>query len=114
MKGLVRRPGTVFHFYVTFLIYIEVIFIESNVIMRVGTDLLLSASAATASYTFKNFHLRLNCNLAVSRDKTNHNVFFAYHAGHMDLIIVLYRVFDWRTSRAIFHFILFRLIFVGS
>ena len=57
--------------------------------MRVSTDLLLSASAATASYTFKNSYLRLNWNLAVSRNKTLYNVFFAYYAGHMDLIIVL-------------------------
>ena len=32
----------------------------------------------------------------------------------MDLIRVAYRVFDWRISRAIFHFILFYLVFASS
>ena len=38
--------------------------------MRVSTDLVPSVSAASASYNFKNSHLRFNCNLAVSRNKT--------------------------------------------
>ena len=82
--------------------------------MRVSTDLLPSVSGATAGYTFKNSHLRFNSNLAVSRNKTLCNVFSAYYAHHIDLIIVAYRVFEWRISRAIFHFILFCFIFVGS
>ena len=82
--------------------------------MRVSTDLLLSLSAATASYTYKNSRLRFNCNIAVSRNKTLCNVFFTYYAHHIDLIIVVYRVFDWRISRALFHFILFCFVFVGS
>ena len=82
--------------------------------MRVSTDLLLSASAATASYTFKHSHLRFNRNLSVSRNKTLCNVFSTYYAHHIDLIIVVYRAFDWRISRAIFHFILFWFVFVGS
>ena len=79
--------------------------------MRVSTDLLPSVSAATASYTFKNLHLRFNFNLAVSRIKTLCNVFSTYYARHIDLIIVVYRVFDWRISRAIFHFVLFCFVF---
>ena len=82
--------------------------------MRVSTDLLPSVYAAIASYTFKNSHLRFNCNLAVSRNKTFCNVFSTYYAHHIDLIIVVYRVFDWGISRAIFHFILFCFVFVGS
>ena len=82
--------------------------------MRVNTDLLLSVSATTASYTFKHSHLRFNCNLSVSRNKALCNVFSTYYAHHIDLIIVVYRVFDWRISRAIFHFILFCFVFVGS
>ena len=82
--------------------------------MRVNTDLLPSVSAATASYTFKNSHLRFNSNLAVSRNKTLCNVFSTYYAYHIDLIIVIYRVFDWEISRAIFHFILFCFVFVSS
>ena len=81
--------------------------------MRVSTDLLSSVSAVTPSYFLKNSHLRFNRNLAVSRNKTFCNVFFTYYARHIDLIIVVYRVFDWRISRAIFHFILFYFVFVG-
>ena len=61
--------------------------------MIVKTDLLPSVSAVTASYTFKNSHLRFNCNLAVSRNKIPCNVFSTYYAHHIDLIIALYRVF---------------------
>ena len=82
--------------------------------MRVSTDLLSSVSAVTASYFFKNSHLRFNRNLAVSRNKTFCNVFSTYYAHHIDLIIVVYRVFDCRISRAIFRFILFYFVFVGS
>ena len=82
--------------------------------MRVSTDLLPSVSGATASYTFKNSHLRFKSNLAVSRSKTLWNVFSTYYAHHIDLIIVVYRVFDWRISRAIFHFILLCFVFIGS
>ena len=82
--------------------------------MRVSTDLLPSVSAATASYTFKYSHLRFNSNLAVSRNKTLCNLFSTYYAHHIDLIIVVYKVFDWRISRTIFHFILFCFVFVGS
>ena len=82
--------------------------------MRMSTDLLPSVSAVTASYFFKNFHLRFNSNLAVSRSKTLCNLISTYYAHHIDLIIVAYRVFDWRTSRAIFHFILFYFVVVGS
>ena len=81
--------------------------------MRVSTDLLPSVSAVTASYTFKNPHLGFNSNLAVSRNKTLCNLFSTYYAHHIDFIIVVYRVFDWRVSRAIFHFILFYFVFVG-
>ena len=82
--------------------------------MRVNTGLLLSVSATTASYTFKHSHLRFNCNLSVSRNKALCNAFSTYYAHHIDLIIVVYKVFDWRISRAIFHFILFCFVFVGS
>ena len=82
--------------------------------MRLSTDLLSSVSAVTASYFFKNFHLRFNRNLAASRTKTFCDVFSTYYAHHKDLIIVVYRVFDWRISTAIFHFILFYFVFVGS
>ena len=58
--------------------------------MRVSTDLLPSVSAANASYTFKNSHLRFNCNLAVSTNKTLYNVFFTYYAHHIELIISFY------------------------
>ena len=82
--------------------------------MRVSTDLLPSVSATTASYTFKNSHLRFNSNLAVSRNKTFCNVFSTYYAHHIYLIIVIYRVFHWKISKAVFHFILFCFVFVGS
>ena len=82
--------------------------------MRVSTNLLSSVCAATTSYFFKNSYVRFNRNLAVSRNKTFCNVFSTYYAHHIDLIIVVYRVFDWRISRAIFHFILFYFVFVGS
>ena len=81
--------------------------------MRVSTDLLRSVPAVTARYTYKNLHLGFNCNLAVSRKKTLCNGFSTYYAHHIDLIIVVYRVFDWEISRAIFHFILFYFVFVG-
>ena len=61
--------------------------------MRVSTDLLPSVSAANASYTFKNSHLRFNCNLAVSRYLqciTLYNVFFTYYVHHIELIISFY------------------------
>ena len=57
--------------------------------MKVSTDLLPSVSAATASYTFKNSHLRFNSNLSVSRIQTLCNVFSTYSAHHIDLIIVV-------------------------
>ena len=38
--------------------------------MRVSTNPLPSVSAVSASYNFKNSHLRFNCNLAVYRNKT--------------------------------------------
>ena len=82
--------------------------------MRVITDLLPSVFAVTANYTFKNSHLRFNCNLAVSRNKILCNVFSTCYTHHTDLIIIVYGVFDWRISRAIFHFILFYFVFVGS
>ena len=75
--------------------------------MRVSTDLLPSVPAVTASYTFKNSHLGFNCNLAVFRNKNLCNEFSTCCAHHIDLIIVVYRVFDWEISRALFHFILF-------
>ena len=79
--------------------------------MKVSADLLPSVSAVTASYTFKNSHLGFNCNFAASRNETLCNGFSTYYAHHLDLIIV---VFDWKISRAIFHFILFDIVFVGS
>ena len=85
--------------------------------MRVITDLLPSVFAVTASYTFKNSHLRFNCNLAVSRNKILCNVFSTCYTHHTDLIIIVYGVFDWTISRAIFHFIIFcfcRLIFENA
>ena len=57
--------------------------------MRVSTDLLPSEPAVTTTHTFKNSHLRFNCNLAVSKNKTLCNVFFTYYAHHIDLIIVV-------------------------
>ena len=72
--------------------------------MRKSTDLLPSVSAVTASYIFKNSHLRFNCNLAVSRNKTLFNPSSTYYAYHIDLVIDVYGVFDWIISRAIFHF----------
>ena len=80
--------------------------------MRVSTDLLPSVPAVTASYTFKNSNLGFNCNLVVSSNKTLSNVFSTYYAHHIDLIIIVYRVFNWRVFRAIFHFILFYFVFV--
>ena len=83
--------------------------------MRVNTDLLPSVSAVTGTYLFKDSHLRFNCNLAVSRNNTLCNVFLTYYTHHIDLIIVVYRVFDWRVSRAIFlFFFLFYFVFAGS
>ena len=82
--------------------------------MTVSTYLLPSVSAVTASYTFKSSHLGFNRNFAVSRNKTLCNIFSTYYAHHIDLIIVVYRVFDWRISRAIFHFISFYFVFVDS
>ena len=81
--------------------------------MRVSTDLLTSVPTVTVNYTNKNLHLGFNCNLAVSRNKTLCNGFSTYYAHHKDLIIVVYRVFDWEISRAIFHFILFYFVFLG-
>ena len=62
--------------------------------MRVSTDLLPSVSAVTASCTFKNSHLGFNCNLTVSRNKTLCNASSTYYTIRIDLIIVVYRVFD--------------------
>ena len=50
--------GILFRLYGMFSFYIEVIFYRI-VIIRVSTDLLPSASAVTATYTFKNSHLIL-------------------------------------------------------
>ena len=54
--------------------------------MRVITDLLPSVFAVTASYTFKNSHLRFNCNLTVSRNKILRSVFSTCYTHHTDLI----------------------------
>ena len=82
--------------------------------MRVSTGLLPSVSAVTASYTCENSHLGFNCNLAVSRNKTLCNGFSTYYTHHIDFIIAVCRVFNCKISRAIFLFILFYFVFVGS
>ena len=79
--------------------------------MRVNADLLPSVSSVTGTYLFKYSHLRFNCNLAVSRNKTLCNI-FTYYAHHIDLIIVVYRVFGWRISRAIFLFLFYFILFL--
>ena len=73
--------------------------------MRVSTVLLPLASAVTASYIFKNSHLRFICSLVVPRNKTLSNLSSTYYVHHTDLIIVVYKVFDWIISTAIFHFL---------
>ena len=54
--------------------------------MRGSTDLLPSEPAVTTTHTFKNSHLRFNCYLAVSRNKTLFNVFVADYAHDIDLL----------------------------
>ena len=70
--------------------------------MRVSTDLLPSVPAVTTSL------------LPIARNKTLCNVSSTYYAPHIDLVIVVYRVFDWGISSAILNFILRYFVLVGS